>query len=62
MSANHVPPSPHSHIRIDPGASDRFVEAHDRDGVAAYLAKRRELDPKDLFLNDYFEAPFRPAP
>jgi FAD/FMN-containing dehydrogenase len=43
------------------GAIDHFVKAHDRDAIAAYLAKRREFDPKDLFLNDFFATLFRPA-
>jgi hypothetical protein len=43
------------------GAIGHFVKAHDRDAITAYLAKRREFDPKDLFLNDFFQVLFRPA-
>jgi hypothetical protein len=43
------------------GAIDHFVKAHDPEAVKAYLAKRQEFDPKDLFLNDFFKTLFGPA-
>jgi hypothetical protein len=43
------------------GAIDHFVKAHDGDAIKDYLAKRREFDPKDLFLNDFFKTLFGAA-
>lgn len=41
------------------GAIHYFVDAHDSSCINKYLEKRKELDPKDLFLNDFFKKLFK---
>jgi FAD/FMN-containing dehydrogenase len=40
------------------GAIGHFARSHDPDALEAYLGKRKEFDPKDLFLNDFFKTLF----
>jgi L-gulonolactone oxidase len=40
------------------GAISHFAKAHDPDIIKLYLKERKELDPKDLFLNDFFRKMF----
>jgi len=40
------------------GAISHFVRTQDPEVIQLYLQKRKELDPKDLFLNDFFRTMF----
>lgn len=40
------------------GAISHFAKAHDPDIIRLYLQKRKQLDPKDLFLNRFFRTMF----
>jgi hypothetical protein len=40
------------------GAISHFARAHDPDAIRLYLQKRKQLDPKDLFLNPFFRTMF----
>ena len=40
------------------GAIYHFAKAHDSDAIRLYLQKRKQLDPKDLFLNPFFKKLF----
>jgi L-gulonolactone oxidase len=40
------------------GTISHFVKAHDPDIIRLYLQKRKQIDPKDLFLNDFFKTMF----
>jgi len=40
------------------GAISHFAKALDPDIIRLYLQKRKQLDPKDLFLNSYFRTMF----
>ena len=41
------------------GAIEHFADAFDPTIIRDYLQKRKELDPKDLFLNDFFKTLFK---
>ncbi|GCB21805.1 L-gulonolactone oxidase [Aspergillus awamori] len=41
------------------GAIGNFANAGDSECIRRFLQIRRQLDPKDLFLNDYFKTMFR---
>ncbi|KAK9326833.1 hypothetical protein V1520DRAFT_365936 [Lipomyces starkeyi] len=40
------------------GAISYFAKAHDPDIIRLYLQKRKQLDPKDLFINIFFRTMF----
>ncbi len=40
------------------GAISHFAKTQDPEMIRLYLQKRKELDPKDLFLNDFFRTMF----
>jgi L-gulonolactone oxidase len=41
------------------GGIYHFAESHDQEIIKKYLQLRRQLDPKDLFLNPYFQTMFK---
>ena len=44
------------------GAIHHFAAACDQDALRTYLEARKQLDPKDLFLNDFFRTMFARRP
>ncbi|EFY97558.2 D-arabinono-1,4-lactone oxidase [Metarhizium robertsii ARSEF 23] len=40
------------------GASSHFAQTEDQESIRQFLAIRQQLDPKGLFLNDYFKTMF----
>ncbi|KAJ9649255.1 hypothetical protein H2201_004262 [Coniosporium apollinis] len=40
------------------GAISHFAKVQDPESIRLYLQKRKQLDPKDLFLNDFFKTMF----
>jgi L-gulonolactone oxidase len=49
--------SPHIN-KTRAGAVTHFAKLHDQEIIKEYLRIRKQFDPKDLFLNDYFKTMF----
>jgi hypothetical protein len=49
--------SPHINKTRD-GAIHHFAKSHDTASLKAFLKNRKEMDPKDMFFNDFFKTMF----